>query len=141
MIDFDLPEYGISDAEIDSSLGIKGKRGPTLKTHCKHGHKVVPENIYIAKGGRRNCKICRRAAQARLRQRKGFMPQNLHQEGMITTTDLCEILGIKFSVNFLRECGVNPLATTRIGSYWRASDVPLIAEAVASIIRKRGRSA
>lgn len=60
MIDFDLPEDDITDAEIDASLGIKGKRGPVFKTHCKNGHELTPENISV-KSGRRVCKICRYA--------------------------------------------------------------------------------
>lgn len=38
----------------------RGSQG-ALKTHCKHGHPWIEENIYTApETGRRSCKICRR---------------------------------------------------------------------------------
>jgi hypothetical protein len=30
------------------------------KTHCKHGHEYVPENIYVCPRGKRECKTCQR---------------------------------------------------------------------------------
>ena len=35
-------------------------RAGNVYTHCKHGHELTPENIYLKKqGGRRGCKTCR----------------------------------------------------------------------------------
>lgn len=38
------------------------------QTHCIHGHEFTPENTYMAPRGR-NCRTCRRHAEARRRQR------------------------------------------------------------------------
>lgn len=29
-----------------------------LKTHCKHGHPLTPDMVYITKSGGRTCKVC-----------------------------------------------------------------------------------
>lgn len=34
--------------------GLKGE----LKTHCKHGHPWIPENIYVRTNGHQMCKVC-----------------------------------------------------------------------------------
>lgn len=34
----------------------------TGKTHCPRGHEYTPENTYVAKTGKRNCRACRRVA-------------------------------------------------------------------------------
>lgn len=39
------------------------------KTHCKRGHELSTENVYLF-GKKRNCKICRRAAGKAYRKRK-----------------------------------------------------------------------
>jgi hypothetical protein len=31
------------------------------KTHCKHGHPLTEDNVYIAARGRRHCRTCQRA--------------------------------------------------------------------------------
>lgn len=28
------------------------------KTHCKYGHELTDDNVYLSKTGARNCKIC-----------------------------------------------------------------------------------
>nr|WP_275792666.1 HNH endonuclease signature motif containing protein [Prescottella equi] len=43
-----------------------------LTTHCIHGHEFTPENTYIKPGfrnGKRQCRICQRAAVARYKER------------------------------------------------------------------------
>lgn len=35
------------------------------KTHCKNGHEFSPDNLYLTPRGRRDCRICRRAAYKR----------------------------------------------------------------------------
>lgn len=39
-------------------------------THCKHGHEYTPENTYVYAVGRRECRVCRTAAQARKRAKR-----------------------------------------------------------------------
>lgn len=39
------------------------------KTHCRHGHPFTPENTYIHRNGRRECRACLNARRARLRER------------------------------------------------------------------------
>lgn len=42
-----------------------GTHNNARKTHCKRGHELTPENTRIVGKGRRNCRTCQRAAQAR----------------------------------------------------------------------------
>lgn len=35
-----------------------------VNSHCRHGHQLTPENIYIDPDGRRSCRICLRAKWA-----------------------------------------------------------------------------
>lgn len=37
----------------------KGRHFNSMKTHCKHGHELTPENTYHSKKGRL-CRVCRR---------------------------------------------------------------------------------
>ena len=48
----------------------KGRGKNQNKTHCKHGHAWIPENIYIHGKKRKNkyCKLC-----VRIRQREGLL--------------------------------------------------------------------
>lgn len=49
-------------------------RGPSrLRTHCKNGHELTPENIYLYKNERGNvrvCRICQRQHYLRYKERK-----------------------------------------------------------------------
>lgn len=52
------------------------RRGePATKTHCKNGHPYDDKNTYWKpdkfRGGRRQCRVCNRAAVAALKARKG----------------------------------------------------------------------
>lgn len=52
----------------------KGRMGPQIRdfTHCKHGHLLAGDNVYIHPGhGRRTCRECikRRGAEYRARRR------------------------------------------------------------------------
>jgi hypothetical protein len=38
----------------------KGRDHNTRKTHCKHGHEFVGDNLFITNRGTRECNICRR---------------------------------------------------------------------------------
>lgn len=39
------------------------------KTHCRHGHELSGENLYLDKFGDRHCQTCRRAAERKYRAR------------------------------------------------------------------------
>lgn len=45
------------------------RRPAVNKTHCKHGHPLSGENLYLDADGHRSCRRCRRAASLRHRQR------------------------------------------------------------------------
>lgn len=38
----------------------EARRRQPLKTHCKNGHELVEENLYVSPAGKRQCRICRR---------------------------------------------------------------------------------
>jgi len=48
----------------------KGRHGNQKKTHCKNGHPLSGDNLYVCPRGRRECRTCRaeasRAYEARL---------------------------------------------------------------------------
>lgn len=47
------------------------KRKWALYTHCKNGHELTPENVYLnRKTGSRSCRICTAAYQRAYQQRK-----------------------------------------------------------------------
>lgn len=65
------PDHLFLGTALDNMLDkvAKGRaKGPTLKTHCKHGHEYTPENTYLWNGARQ-CRICmreyRRGARAK----------------------------------------------------------------------------
>lgn len=39
-------------------------------THCKNGHEYTPETTYITRQGWKDCRICRREAQKRFREKR-----------------------------------------------------------------------
>lgn len=62
------PEHlylGSNSENVQDSVLIGSYRNPIAevnkaKTHCKHGHELSGDNLYIPKDGRRRCNICRR---------------------------------------------------------------------------------
>lgn len=48
------------------------RNGMTDKTHCPRGHEYSAANAYVNTRGARECRICRKAAGVRFRQRKGI---------------------------------------------------------------------
>lgn len=56
-----LPGTGIG-------TGTPIKRGPTnrVKTHCKRGHELAGDNLYVKPNGERQCRTCRRAVVCRI---------------------------------------------------------------------------
>ena len=41
------------------------RRARAKITHCKRGHKLADENLYVTPDGRRNCRTCRREVTRR----------------------------------------------------------------------------
>lgn len=56
-------------AENMADMAAKGRSGSKPHTHCKNGHPYTEENTYLWKG-KRDCRTCRAAADARCRQAK-----------------------------------------------------------------------
>lgn len=54
------------------TVGENSHRGLrwTPKTHCVHGHEYTPENTYVWRSYRRECRTCRRARRAEWAQRQ-----------------------------------------------------------------------
>ena len=50
--------------------GEKSGAQQRAKTHCKHGHPLSGENLYVDPRGHRGCRICRNAATARSNAQK-----------------------------------------------------------------------
>lgn len=44
------------------------------KTHCKHGHVLKDENLFVYKDGRRECKTCRLEHQRKYNRYQGMLP-------------------------------------------------------------------
>lgn len=44
--------------------------GYALRTHCKNGHELSHDNVYLELGRFRKCRICSGAAKRRYKQRK-----------------------------------------------------------------------
>lgn len=50
------------------------KRRPKIaKTHCPKGHEYTQENTYVNTRGRKECRLCRRAAVSRYSRRKSLL--------------------------------------------------------------------
>ena len=50
----------VADNQTDMANKGRGKNQNMLKTHCKYGHELTPENTAINKKGQRNCRTCKR---------------------------------------------------------------------------------
>jgi hypothetical protein len=51
-----------------------------MKTHCKHGHELVPENCVFLKDGRRQCRLCKVKRCADWRQNNKARHNELRKE-------------------------------------------------------------
>ena len=53
---------------------IRGNTGKHMrdKTHCKQGHILGGENLYMSPNGARNCRVCRSSATKRYLVRRAF---------------------------------------------------------------------
>ena len=49
----------------------KGRLHNQRKTHCKRGHELSGENLYITHTGSRSCKACQKFRHARWRKQQG----------------------------------------------------------------------
>ena len=50
-------------------MWVKAKR-----THCKRGHPLRGDNLYVTPSGKRSCKACRKAGRAEWRLKQGHVP-------------------------------------------------------------------
>lgn len=50
---------------------LESPTGPRLKSHCRHGHALAGDNLYVSPRGIRGCRICRREASLRSRKAAG----------------------------------------------------------------------
>jgi hypothetical protein len=62
---------------VTRQVNARRGNGPRLaaarhraRTHCKHGHAVTPENIYVQSNGKRYCRPCRARLKREWRRRK-----------------------------------------------------------------------
>lgn len=50
---------------IAKGRGTKGRRQPSGKTHCPHGHPYDAANTYVTAAGHRHCRACHRESERR----------------------------------------------------------------------------
>lgn len=62
--------------------------------------------------------------------------KHLHNEPVLTTSDVSRRLGFGVSVTFLKSCGLSPMLEHGTGTFWRANDLPLICVAIARHCQK-----
>ena len=63
------PVIGTGKKPVNAPWKRIRRIGRKAKTHCKHGHPLSGDNLYITPGdGRRQCRICRNEGQRRLYQ-------------------------------------------------------------------------
>lgn len=60
-------------SQINTMRGVGPSAQASRRTHCRHGHELTPENVYIHEGARR-CKTCHAEGVQRYRKRKGLDP-------------------------------------------------------------------
>jgi hypothetical protein len=57
---------------------------------------------------------------------------HIHTEPALSTSQVAQRLGFGVSIDFLKSCGLTPLAEHPMRCYWRESDFPLICQAIAT---------
>ncbi len=60
----------VSLAENNRRVAARGRHHNSRKTHCKYGHPLSGENLYIPPSGERDCRICSDEAGRRYRERR-----------------------------------------------------------------------
>lgn len=51
----------------------------TPRTHCRNGHELTSENLYVTASGRRECRACRRAGAKRVYEANFRGHQHAHR--------------------------------------------------------------
>lgn len=65
-------------AEVSRKLAkLMARRTRPLKSHCKNGHRLVPENIYLNVAGQVWCRTCWLRSAERGRIRNGHQPKKV----------------------------------------------------------------
>lgn len=69
IMEIQMPARALSPAQAERNRrgAIASVKKRLAKTICKHGHSLSGENLYINPRGNRECRTCRRLAQARAR--------------------------------------------------------------------------
>lgn len=60
------PEHLVAGTQKENLADMRRKgRGftPPRKSHCKRGHALIDENVYVYKGRREGCKLCKLETQ------------------------------------------------------------------------------
>ena len=56
-----------------------------MKSHCKNGHELTPDNLYVyetTRGIRRECATCKRATSAASQRRKNAKLREMRDKGL-----------------------------------------------------------
>jgi hypothetical protein len=72
----------------------RGRHGNTKKTHCKHGHPLTPDNVYLFTGRgkqERQCLTCKRKYNLESWRRKHgkFTPQQVRTGEALAQIERC----------------------------------------------------
>lgn len=80
---YTLPKQRLCRKLVGFGTEAPVKRGPTnkIKTHCKRGHELAGENLYVKPNGERQCRACRHAVIRRIAKERAGLHSNGSAEG------------------------------------------------------------
>lgn len=67
---FDLHNIAFSHLSCNCGAGMGSGKANAEKTHCKRGHPLSGDNLYITASGKRQCKDCARRWQKEFQTRR-----------------------------------------------------------------------